>query len=39
MVRQKAGFSVTKWNHDQIAIIATLKLAQVRFRFESNKLI
>jgi 2-octaprenyl-3-methyl-6-methoxy-1,4-benzoquinol hydroxylase len=28
-VRQKAKFSTTKWDHDQIAINSTLKLAQV----------
>lgn len=30
-VRQNAQFNVTKWDHDQMAIIATLKLAEVVF--------
>lgn len=32
-VRQKSGFSTTKWNHEQVAIISTLKLAQVSIYF------
>ena len=28
-IREKANFAVTKWNYDQMAIVATLKLAQV----------
>jgi ubiquinone biosynthesis monooxygenase Coq6 len=28
-VRNKAGFKVTKWDYDQVAIVGTVKLAQV----------
>ena len=28
-IRNKAGFKVTKWEYDQVAIVGTVKLAQV----------
>ena len=29
-IRNKSNFKVTKWDYDQVAIVATLKLAQVK---------
>lgn len=28
-IRNNAGFNVTKWDYDQLAIVATLKLSEV----------
>jgi 2-polyprenyl-6-methoxyphenol hydroxylase-like FAD-dependent oxidoreductase len=37
-VREKAKFNVMRWNHDQMAIIATLKLAEVFLDQNQNRL-
>ena len=38
-IRNKSNFQVTKWDYDQVAIVATLKLAQVFKLFKSENLI